>query len=214
MMKRYSTCLRKFALFAFVLLAAPSVFAQGKVYLGTVGHKETATNKIQTAICGYMNRSATSGANKTTCTLAVAYTNRGFYADLMTGNFAVGIISLESLEKRILENQDGSLRVSEIRGVAYLNTLVLISMSQTSNQIVADTLKAIFDNWAEFKNLDPESARSSPVDLARSNTTMIPTLHEGAREFYRDKFPTNTPRTNTAVQVDDPKVLGRGSQPN
>jgi uncharacterized protein len=71
----------------------------------------------------------------------------------------------------------------EIKTYGVLGTLVV--SSRTPGDTVYVIVKAIFDNFDEFKKLHPALANLKPENMVSAGLTAP--LHEGAAKFYREK---------------------------
>jgi TRAP transporter TAXI family solute receptor len=60
-----------------------------------------------------------------------------------------------------------------------------VSSSKVPNDVVYQVVKAVFDNFDEFKKLHPALAVLKPEDMVRNGLTAP--LHEGALKYYREK---------------------------
>jgi TRAP transporter TAXI family solute receptor len=61
----------------------------------------------------------------------------------------------------------------------------LVSSAKVPNDVVYEVVKAVFDNFDEFKKLHPALAVLKPEDMVKNGLTAP--LHEGALKFYREK---------------------------
>ncbi len=61
----------------------------------------------------------------------------------------------------------------------------LVSSSKVPADVVYTVVKAVFDNFDEFKKLHPALANLKPEDMVRNGNSAP--LHEGAARFYKEK---------------------------
>ena len=61
----------------------------------------------------------------------------------------------------------------------------LVSSSKVSADTIYTVVKAVFDNFEEFKKLHPALANLKPEDMVKSGLS-VP-LHDGAARYYREK---------------------------
>ncbi len=61
----------------------------------------------------------------------------------------------------------------------------LVSSIKVSNDVVYQVVKAVFDNFDEFKKLHPALAVLKPEDMVKNGLSAP--LHEGALKYYREK---------------------------
>jgi TRAP transporter TAXI family solute receptor len=61
----------------------------------------------------------------------------------------------------------------------------VVASSQTSADTVYQVVKAVFDNFDEFKRLHPALANLEPQDMIK--TGLSAPLHEGALRYYKEK---------------------------
>ena len=61
----------------------------------------------------------------------------------------------------------------------------LVSSSKTSPDTIYVVVKAVFDNFDEFKKLHPALANLKPEDMVKSGLSAP--LHEGAARYYKEK---------------------------
>ncbi|HSQ07813.1 MAG TPA: TAXI family TRAP transporter solute-binding subunit [Chromatiaceae bacterium] len=61
----------------------------------------------------------------------------------------------------------------------------VVASSQTSADTVYQVVKAVFDNFDEFKRLHPALANREPQDMIKTGLS-VP-LHEGALRYYKEK---------------------------
>jgi len=64
-------------------------------------------------------------------------------------------------------------------------TATMVASSKTSPEIVYQVVKAVFDNFDEFKRLHPALANLKPEDMIKNGLSAP--LHEGAIRYYREK---------------------------
>jgi hypothetical protein len=60
-----------------------------------------------------------------------------------------------------------------------------VSSAKVPNEVVYQVVKAVFDNFDEFKKLHPALAVLKPEDMVKNGLTAP--LHDGALKFYREK---------------------------
>jgi TRAP transporter TAXI family solute receptor len=61
----------------------------------------------------------------------------------------------------------------------------LVSSSKVPAESVYAVVKAVFDNFEEFKKLHPALANLKPQDMVKNGLSAP--LHEGAAKYYREK---------------------------
>jgi len=64
-------------------------------------------------------------------------------------------------------------------------TATMVASSKTSAETVYQVVKAVFDNFDEFKRLHPALANLKPEDMIKNGLSAP--LHEGAIRYYREK---------------------------
>jgi len=61
----------------------------------------------------------------------------------------------------------------------------LVTSAKVPNEVVYQVVKAVFDNFTEFKTLHPALAQLRPEEMVANGLTAP--LHEGALRYYREK---------------------------
>jgi uncharacterized protein len=61
----------------------------------------------------------------------------------------------------------------------------VVTSSKTSPEVVYQVVKAVFDNFDEFKKLHPALANLKPEDMVKDGLSAP--LHEGAAKYYKEK---------------------------
>ena len=61
----------------------------------------------------------------------------------------------------------------------------LVSSTKVSPDIVYQLVKAVFDNFAEFKSLHPAFAALEPKDMVKNGLSAP--LHDGAQRYFKEK---------------------------
>ena len=61
----------------------------------------------------------------------------------------------------------------------------VVASSKTSPDLVYQVVKAVFDNFDEFKKLHPALANLTPENMVKDGNSAP--LHEGALRYYREK---------------------------
>ena len=61
----------------------------------------------------------------------------------------------------------------------------VVASSKTPNETVYQVVKAVFDNFEEFKKLHPALAHLKPEDMVKNGNSAP--LHEGALKYYKEK---------------------------
>jgi TRAP-type uncharacterized transport system substrate-binding protein len=61
----------------------------------------------------------------------------------------------------------------------------VVASTQTPAETVYQVVKAVFDNFDEFKRLHPALANLRPEDMIK--TGLSAPLHEGAVHYYKEK---------------------------
>jgi len=64
-------------------------------------------------------------------------------------------------------------------------TATLVASSKTPPESVYQLVKAVFDNFDEFKKLHPALANLSPPNMIKDGLSAP--VHEGALRYYREK---------------------------
>ena len=62
---------------------------------------------------------------------------------------------------------------------------VLVASSKTSPDTIYVVVKAVFDNFEEFKKLHPALANLKPEEMVKNGLSAP--LHEGAARYYKEK---------------------------
>jgi hypothetical protein len=61
----------------------------------------------------------------------------------------------------------------------------VVTSSKVADTVVYDLVKAVFDNFDEFKKLHPAFAHLEPKDMIKNGLSAP--LHPGAIKFYKEK---------------------------
>ena len=60
-----------------------------------------------------------------------------------------------------------------------------VSSSKVSNDVVYTLVKAVFENFDDFKKLHPAFANLEPKDMIKAGLSAP--LHDGAVKYYKEK---------------------------
>ena len=97
-----------------------------------------------------------------------------------------------------ITNSTGTLSSLSVAGTSALaNTIrtygaqtygvlaTVVASSKVSNETVYQVVKAVFDNFDEFKKLHPALANLTPEAMVKNGNSAP--LHEGAVKYYKEK---------------------------
>ena len=62
---------------------------------------------------------------------------------------------------------------------------ILVSSSDVPNEVVYETVKAIFENFSDFKQLHPALGNLDPKTMVTEGLSSP--VHDGAAKYYKEK---------------------------